>query len=571
MGDLGEYLSEFGAAAAPTPRSFAPAPLITPRPIAPTAPAPAPTPGLDDTAMWTLDARWLPSAKYVDTSVCFRVPNFGGSVVMDNTQEYYAHERVCKQWDGYDTPSSCSSNTYWELPCTDEARLKWTFQYQRYRWAQQRLLEHLRARPAAVPGPLAAASLLAWCLKATGLLSVAVVATNVRFGNDDGDRWYSEGFFPTLPVSITRPSDTPDSPHFVYARVGRLDLTHLSKAKMLPHPGGLRHGTRTLFPVIPVARGKGQFELYPSLPMPARPKIQNVYNPDGFEPLNAEQQAFMASKYGFGSAATGYVKWAVATVGRGFWIADTLPGGTQVAVQTIDAYAEGLALSIQAVLNKSFFDWIKTALELYSDRLTVHFGRAPAGSLQLDQAATLRQINETVMLTNDMRAQEAAYGNTGFNTITSVLITGISAINGAVGAIVGVVLSFLQSGLQELVRAFASSMREEQACPYPPFLRIQVADCDMPITEEAIRALFPSAARSEATPDALRRAMQTLQADTRTFVREALPPAPPPSQTCPAGHTGTPPNCVPTASKSGSGTLVIGVGTLLLLSQLLKR
>ncbi|MGL4255631.1 MAG: hypothetical protein ACRCSL_04800 [Microbacterium sp.] len=592
MSDLGEYLSEFGAATPSSGLVVGPATGLSPQqslvittpPVSETAAARRRV----DTEMWTLDARWLPAAKYIDTSMCARQPDMGGPVVIDTTDAYYANNRVCTNWDGYNNPPSCTT-TYWALPCSDEMRVKYAFQYQRYVWAQQRLRELLLRKPdltalgaasdaARTAGALATAD---WCAQVAGLMTAAVVSTNVLFGAEDGYRWVNEGFFPgetpweatrnpsyrprvLLPRVVTHPGDNPDVAGYVYVRAPMPSLTGYSSVSWAPHPSGLTHGAKTLFPVVRVAVSERQFVVYPGLGAPRRPDALNVAPR---EAVGAAGYDLLVSKYGAGTyEPAGSLRWIKATIGRGAWIRETLPDGKIAFVQGIDGYVEGLRIYAETLLEKSFFDWIGAALELYADRLTVFYNRMPAGSIQLDQAELLRNVRESIEATRVMRSQEAGYGNAGFNAISGLLIMGVSAVSGAAGAVVALVLAALQAGLSALAQAFGTDVRAGFGCPYPPFVRVLPENCDMPMTEAAVRNLFPQA-RWTTPPAQLVALMRNLDASTRAVTREAIRRGV--TTPCPPGTTGTPPNCRPVQKASGGG-LVIGAAALLLLSRFLR-
>jgi uncharacterized membrane protein YgcG len=566
-----------------------------------------------DEEMWTFDSQWYPFGKYVDTSICIRQPNFGGPVIVDSTEEYYANGRECRQWDGYESGPSMSEGNYWLLPCTPEARVKWAFQYERYRWAQERLREHLAKRPSVsnldteAKRAEAARQLGYWYSDGVALLQVLYVATNVRFDEkwwENGWRWVNEGFFVakepsadptkrdpsyrprvTLPWYLVQPEPTPDRPNVVYARASwPLErLTYFASASSQPHPQGLAFGSRTLFELVPVGRSRRDFGDGIGLPMP-------LVNKNGWRSLEEvfPEAVPVLNSYGFGVRG-GVWRWIEKTIGRGYWFSERV-GDRQALIQGVDAIVEILARQIEVALSKSFFDYIRTALELYADRLTVRFSQFPSGTLNVDQAAVLRNIRQNVELAIQMRAEETA---ATFSAVSSLVVTAVSAVNAAAGAVASVVLTALQFGLKELARASGLDARESVSAVPLPFVRFLPENCNMPMSEAEVRALFP----------ALRFPREATYALTRinNKARDILRTLP-----CPAGTTGTLPNCVPTVSAgsgsgagtgssspgarssgsgagtgssgpgarssgSGAGGLLVGAGVLLLLSQLFKR
>lgn len=545
--ELEAYLSDLAVGAAAQTFTVGPATGLAP-------PAPGRLPSetyqaMEDRRMWEFDRRWYSPSLYRDVRVCVRQPNVGGPWITENTQYLYDNNFVCQGWRGAGASDGAgatllSALTYWSVPCNAEAREN-AFQYERYRWAQDKM----RALVGNIPADPAAK--LTWIAELTGLMTAAAVATNARL---DGD--FLSRLFPGDNTSHLRPTGPLVIDPFTWTYAGSAGST----PQWLPLPGSDRYPGK-LFPVVPVGQDKGAF--VPQVRVRSDLPVLSASAAGGYrrmEYLAADQEALLRVGIGHSDPAEALRRLAAAGAGRAV-IDIPLSFGT-AQVLTLDNWVQRTFLRAEGYLSKSYFDWIKVALEYYKDRMSSFWsGRA----MTPDQEMALRLIQEGITITTDASATMSA--NNAWSSLSTVLglITMVAtAVNAAVGAVVAVVAALLVTGLTELSKALGYGVLETLAQftdPWPPFVRIMQEPCVMPTSEAAVRS-----AVGRLNPELLRRATALPQQTER--IRQAIATA-----TCPAGTTGTPPNCELVRSKtekSGAAPLLIGAGALLLLSRLVK-
>lgn len=573
MDDLGAYLGEFSAALAPSVTTLAPgvAQRLLTLPV-----TTAYQDALEDARMWAWDARWYAPERYRDASVCFRQPTFGGGWVTEGPDFLPSSGYVCDGWSGNNGQSGIRllmPMTYWSIPC-DDAGPKNAFQYERYRWAQDRITK----RMASVPTD--ATQKLTWLGEVTGLLEAAAVATNVRTDGDFHRRLFGvEPPSPPVAVGMLQAS----YPFSAYDAAGVAG----TKLKFL-RPAG--RDTNKLFPVVPVGLSKSGF--CPSLKMadPIHDTLQGrswsapqasttTAYPDyvrAAPPGYPSNTAFRASEFlarltpadkvvlrdtlGFGleDRQEAVRRWDAAGRGRAT-IQVALSYGT-VSFVSLDYYMNEAFAACDRVLSKNYFDWIKVALEYYKDRMTSFYG----GDLSVSQAESLRLITEGISLTATTQASISSSGAwSSLSTVLSLVTLVAGAVNAAVGAVVAAVSTLLVAGLQELSKATGYGVVEGLQAKdniWPPFVRILEEPCRMPVSEAD---LVPRASGLTITP-----AMRTILRDASTLqrnaglIKAALP-------RCPAGTTGTYPNCIAPPKKSSP--LVWGFGALILFAALTRK
>lgn len=486
--------------------------------------------------MWDFDRRWFDPSAYRDLRVCVRQPNVGGPWVTEPTQYLYDNNFVCHGWRGAGSSdgvgvSLLSGLTYWSLPC-DSAGRKNAFQYERYVWAQRRLAEKIAQVP---ENP---SDKLAWASEVRGLLTVAVVATNVR---TDGDRFQRDGFFgrkegwlnpaPSANAVELLKWDFSESP----AGTSMQWRTPLDPSLAARFPG-------RLFPVVGVGLSKSAFCPRATVaPMP-----QFTYTaPSGantFRDLTAADREAL-QRVGFGLPPhLAFPRFFEAGAGR-LVIPIELSFGV-VNVITLDNYVQRLVIEANAILSKTYFDWIKTAMEYYRDRMAAFYG----GDLTVNQAESLRLIQEGMRITADAQASISASGAwSNLSAVLGLVTMVATAVNAAVGAVVAVVSALLVTGLTELSKALGYGVAETLSNfvdPWPPFVRILQDPCTT--TEADARS-----AAGVLNPALLRRL--TLTAGTSAKIRAAVASG--------AGNE---------RKGSSGGGLVVGAAALLLLSRLLR-
>lgn len=487
--------------------------------------------------MWSYDQRWYSPDLYRDLRVCVRQPEVGGPWVTENTRYLYDNNFVCHGWRGAGASdgvgvSLLAGLTYWSIACDAQGR-KNAFQYERYRWAQDKIRGLLDSIP------LDPNAKLTWISEMQGLLTVAVVATNVR---TDGDRFHKEGFFGRLDgwLNPGPEANAVDLLQWNYA------VTPAgSSMQFLPPPDAAlaaRFPGR-LFPVVPIGLTKDAF-----CPKPRVADVpQFTYtSPSGhrFRDLTESDREALR-RVGFGlPAAEALPRFFEAGAGR-LVIPVSLSFGT-VNVITIDNQVQRLVARANAMLSKTYFDWIKTALEYYRDRMTAFYG----GNLTVSQAESLRLIQDGIRLTAETQATISATGAwSNLSAVLGLVTMVATAVNAAVGAVVAVVSALLVTGLQELSKALGYGVAETLSRftdPWPPFVRILQDPCTMPTSEADIRTITGTL-----NPALLRRV--SVMGSSADKIRAALA----------SGEDRK------KASSSGSG-LVFGAAALLLLSRFLR-
>lgn len=563
MDDLGAYFGEFSAALAPSVSPLVRIPVVMPV-------ASAAREALEDARMWSWDAAWYAPDRYRDASVCVRQRNVGDAWVTEGPDFLPSTNYVCDGWSGNNGQSGIRllmPMTYWSIRC-DAAGQKNAFQYERYRWAQDRIAKQMASVPAD------AAQKLVWLGQTRGLIKAAEVATNVRTDGDFYRRLYGVAQ-PSEPAAVGMTSVAYSVPTMTPNGVAGTSLEFLRSPTD-------SNSTR-LFPVIPVGLSKAGFCPVISFYDPVYEVLQGrtpgaaaptgtVYYPryDGARPpgyrsnVAFRPQEFLAALtpadknvlrdvlgFGLEDRQEAVRRWDEA--GRGRTIIPVVLSYGTVYFVSLDYYMNEAFATCNRLLSKTYFDWVKVALEYYQDRMTAFYG----ADLTVRQAETLRMIRDGIVLTTNTQATINATGAwSSLSTVLSLVTLVASAVNAAVGAVVAVVATLLVTGLQELSRATGYGVAESLASKdniWPPFVRILEEPCTMPVSEAD---LAPRTGNLVVTP-----AMRTLLRDASALKRNAgaLVAATP---RCPTGTTGTPPNCIATPKKSSP--LVWGAGALLL-------
>jgi hypothetical protein len=224
-----------------------------------------------------------------------------------------------------------------------------------------------------------------------------------------------------------------------------------------------------------------------------------------------------------------------------------------------DLFAAALADAESQIRHYSvvpFFRWQQVAVERWTLALQSIVDQIPPGTIHPEALQRLKNNLEgasRVLATlpeASLRAataeQAAQVGNSPYSALIQTVV---GIINSTAGMIMAVVQPLLDELGRGIVWGAGAATGRPAHCPAMPYMRVfDRGDCTVDIDAELARltATPPGGGPGGGAP-------------------------PPPAQTCPAGHTGTPPNCVPAARKSGGGGILIGAGALLLLSQLLKR
>jgi hypothetical protein len=482
---------------------------------------------MEDQRMWTLDSTWLSTARFSDQTSCTRIANFGSGYV---TTKPYLNPEVaaggCRNWAGSPVPPSCSWAIWRVAGCDSATMLSSLFQLPRYLWAQKKMLAMLASKPTLAQfGPALGDAQAAWVNDALSLVSALVYSTNIRF-DDDGAYNYGEAGGDTYAAALRTAGVLLWSGSRITGARSPLDAAPGRDLFIAPRFYNNMSTRPTLAAKAanaelarPVPTSKAAFA--PVVWLPPQPSVrhaESIYNN-----LNTSR-------------------------------APALEKLKALARYSPDLFAAALADAESQIRHYSvvpFFRWQQVAVERWVLALQELVRLLPPDGT-LDLARLRNNLDVAVRTLSTMpeaslRAATAEEASKIGNSPYSALIqTVVGLINSTAGLIMAVVQPLLDALSRALVEAAGAATGRPALCPSIPYLRIFDRDnCTVNIEAEL--------ARLAATPPG----------------PGGSPP--PPAQTCPAGYTGTPPNCVPAVRKSGSGTLVIGAGALLLLSQLLKR
>jgi hypothetical protein len=486
---------------------------------------------MEDQRMWTLDATWASSAVFDAKTSCVAIRNFSGPY---ETVPYVNPESPggCRNWAGSPVPPACSW-AQWKIPgCSEDVFTSSLFQLPRYLWAQRRMREMLASKPTERQfGPALNDALASWVLDAHALVSVLVYSTNIRFDDDGAYNWNEDpsGYRKTLIDAGTLRVAMPD------VVITRFYNDMSTRVGMRLDEARARR----------IPRGKSDFLPTVRLPFEAVVELASANS--------------LAEASNSGDPKRALLAWANYSAGRAEIPGLPIPGvrggpRTLVGFPALVARAEDL---LRHYVGVQYAAWQRAAADRFVLSVQAMLELLPPdGTLALERArrdvraaaALLRDVPEAALRREtDAMAARAQSEGSEYRALLGVVANAIGGVAGAVWSVMQIVLGALTDWL---VKSAGAATGRPVLCPAPPYIRVFAEESCTLNFETEITSRTQCPAGTTGTPPNC----------------APVPGAAPP---CPAGTTGTPPNCRPVQKASGGG-LVIGAAALLLLSRFLR-